>query len=323
MPVSPPAPTGASPSLRPQYSGLEFYRNMPAPLAIGVSGGRSSAYQLAHYIIANNGVRDDVFLTFENTGLEAKETYKFLENIEDYFGLIITRLEYAPERPEKYKVVTRETMDRNGGPFEKLLTEIIKKRRDGTTGVRPLPNPAQRTCTANLKIKTMHRYVRRELGWPTRYFAMIGYRADEKRRYDKKVAKDMKGPTEGGTGVFPMYHSKADSARVHAFWASMPFDLQLLSEFGNCDLCFMAATWKIKLRMALIAEQDGIAPEPGGPIPYRIARWIAWEERLSDRPGVFRKDRPSYRALWNEICVGNYSAVGNGRLGLECASCTD
>lgn len=305
------------------WLGLEHYRGLPAPLAFGVSGGRSSAMQMAHYVEANGGVPPGTIFNFENTGLEDAATYYFLDKLDQYYGLDLHWLEYDPDAPGKVKRVTYATAAREGEPFERYLSEVLPKRRDGTAGVRPLPNPVQRTCTSTLKVKTLHRYVRQHLGWPTAYYSAIGYRADEPERYERRLIQDAKGWPEGGKMVAPMYHSGATADDTLAFWAAMPFDLDLDGIFGNCDLCFMAAAWKITERMLRIAEQDQIKPVYGGPIPARIMRWIAWEERQSDRPGVFRKDRPGYRALWDAVCMGDLFSLGNGDLGLECGRCTD
>lgn len=289
---------------------------------IGVSGGRSSAYQMAHIVAACDGKfsPDWVFL-FENTGLERPETYDFLRKLNDYFGLNLIILEYRSHN--NYEIVTFETLSREGEPMQFLLSEEIM-RRDGSIGVRPLPNPAQRTCTANLKIKTAHRYLRKSLGWPTEYYAAVGYRADEKSRCDKKWLQDEKrGFGEGGIGVFPMFDAGVIRDDVDRFWYTGPFDLELDSDFGNCDLCFMTSTWKIKQRMVHIALETQTRMRPGAVPPTRVLRWILWEERVSDRPGPFRKDRPTIRELWNQACEGNFeSAVPEGRED-RCGSCTD
>lgn len=306
------------------YQDLEFYRRLPSRMVIGVSGGRSSGYQMAHIVAACDGkFSPDWVFMFENTGLERWETYEFLRRLDAYFGINLTITEYDPEAPGRYRVVTHDTLSRNGEPMQRMLSEIVN-RRDGTRGVRPLPNPVQRTCTANLKIKTAHRYVRRTLKWPMQYYAAIGYRADEKARCDKRwLSDEIRGFDEGGVGVFPMFDAGVVQDRVESFFRAGPFDLELDSDFGNCDLCFMASTWKIKQRMVLIALETQTRIRPGAEPPERVARWIAWEERQSDRPGNFRKDRPNLRALWEQVCEGNLdSAVPEGKAD-RCGSCTD
>lgn len=306
------------------FQDLEYYRHIPNRTVIGVSGGRSSAYQMAHIVAACDGkFKPDWVFMFENTGLERHETYDFIERLDKYFSLNLVITEYDPQAPGKYRQVTHSTLSREGEPMERLLTEQLK-RRDGSTGVRPLPNPAQRVCTAELKTKTSHRYVRKTLHWPTEYYAAIGYRADEKARCMRRWLRDeLHGFNEGGIGIFPMFDAGVRADRVDRFFRTGPFDLELDSDFGNCDLCFMASTWKIKQRMVLLALESQTKLKPGAVPPARVMRWILWEERVSDRPGPFRKDRPTVRQLWDQVCAGDYeSAVSEGKDD-RCGSCTD
>lgn len=312
------------------YSDLEIYRPCLTieRLVIGISGGRSSGYQAAHLVKAAMTYLGYIpagwIFVFENTSLERWETYDFLRAIDDYFlGGRLVMLEFDPQAQHKYRIVTHDTLKRNGEVMDAMLQTPLY-RRDGTLGVRPLPNPTQRTCTANMKIKTSHRYVRHTLGWPMQYYAAIGYRADEKDRCDRRwLADEARGFDEGGIGVFPMFDAGVDVFRVDRFWYEGPFDLKLDSVYGNCDLCFMVSTWKLKERMVLMALETQTKIEPGAVPPERVQRWIDWEERVSDRPGTFRKDRPPVRELWNQVCNGNFeSAVPEGKED-RCGSCTD
>lgn len=312
------------------YQNLEHYRQYLSieKLVVGVSGGRSSAYQMAHLVEAtrrfNGGIPAGWVFVFENTSLERPETYEFLWRLDQYFlkGALVL-LEWDAHRPHKFRQVTHVSLLRNGEIMEEFLSTPLR-RRDGTFGVRPLPNPTQRTCTANFKIKTSHRYVRHALKWPMQYYSAIGYRADEKARCDKAWLKDeARGFDEGGMGVFPMFDAGVVTSDVERFFFSGPFNLEMDSDFGNCDFCFMASTWKIKQRMILVCLETQTRFRPGAAPPERIARWIAWEERISDRPGTFRKDRPTMRQLWEQVCEGNYeSAVPEGKED-RCGSCTD
>lgn len=313
-----------------QYQNLEHYRQYLSieRLVIGVSGGRSSAYQMAHLVAAAMKFLGYIpagwIFVFENTSLERPETYDFLRLLDEYFlGGRLIILEWDATAPGKYRIVTHDTLLRNGELMDRLINTPLK-RRDGTVGVRPLPNPTQRTCTANLKIKTSHRYVRHALKWPMEYYAAIGYRADEKARCDKAWLKDeLRGFDEGGIGVFPMFDAGAVESDILQFWFTGPFDLKLDGIFGNCDLCFMAGLWKIKERMVMIALETQTKLQPGAVPPERIARWIAWEERLSDRPGKFRKDRPSYREIWDQVCAGDFQGGDLNDEAQRCGSCTD
>lgn len=310
-----------------QWRDLERYADAPDRLSIGVSGGRSSAYQALHIVRANGGViKPGWAFNFENTGLELDETYLFLAQVNAMLGGVLAFLEFDSAAPTLHRRVAFAELNRNGGPMTDLLSQVVAKRRDGSAGVRPLPNAVQRTCTANLKVKTAHRYLRRSLNWPSVYHAAIGYRADEAGRHDRRVAQEAKKRgrgIEGGYGFFPMFHAGVTSDGVQSFWQSAPFDLGIDSAHGNCDLCFMVSTWKIKERMLFFAMAEGVRPAVGGPIPLRVARWIAWEERASDRPGTFRKNRPPVRQLWHSVCVGFMDSEVPEGVDDRCVACSD
>ena len=159
-----------------------------------------------------------------------------------------------------------------------------------------------------------------------RYYSAIGYRADEEERYERRIKADAKrGFDEGGKGVFPMYHAGATQETVQAFWKdpSAPFDLDLDSNMGNCDFCFMKSSWKIKEAMLFEAMRYQVQIEPGAKPPPTVQWWIAKEERPSDRPGPFRIDRPPFRVLWEQVCQGDLSsAVPEGKED-KCETCTD
>lgn len=290
------------------FHNLDCFRDLPTPLSIPVSAGRSSGMLACHIAEANGGIPNGAVLNFENTSLEGEESLIFLDRLERHLGSPIVRLEFDPDKPNKYEIVGHNSMKRDGEVFERLLTQRLK-RRDGTIGVRPLPNPAQRVCTAQLKTQTAHRYFRRELGWPTRYYTTLGYRFDERSRVLKRRKLNAKKKIpEGGIGLFPLFDARITSDDVHWFWRRMPFDLGIDSNMGNCDLCFMKSEWKLK-EMILLH-------------PNRAERWARMEERaaLTDRPGVFRKDRPPYRELINQVRAGN---MEGSKKGDRCRSCGD
>lgn len=318
--------------IRPPFADLEAYRlenwapNDDRPIGLSISGGLSSAYQAWHIVEANGGLPSRLKPHFCNTGREHEETLIFVDRLDRELGLNLAYIEFDMGQNTKVKTVDFASANRDGEPFLQLLyNEIL--RRDGTIGVRPLPNPVQRICTDQMKAKTWHRYARRHLGWSTQYYTVLGYRADEPLRYAKRIKRDSGGWKETGKGLFPMFHAGVDSDQKESFWRRAPFTLGIDSNMGNCDLCFMKSTWKIKEQMLLIIIEDGLKLSDlrAGrvAIPPRVMFWIAAEERLSDRPGVFRKDRPPYRQLWNEVLAGNMqSSVAEGKED-RCQSCSD
>jgi len=244
------------------------------PTCISFSGGRTSAYMLYRILQAHQmSLPPEAIVCFANTGKECEETLEFVHACETNWGVKINWLEYkAHEVPkERFKVVTYETASRNGEPFENCIRYYKK-----------LPNPAQRWCTGQLKIRTIHRYLR-SLGWKhdeTNNDDFIGIRADEPRRA-AKFARERIPLVVAGIG-------KSD---VGNFWKNQSFDLGLpnfngVTYHGNCDLCFLKGESQTR---SLIAEK-----------PERAIWWAKMEAlALASKPSGarFRKDRDSYQAM--------------------------
>jgi 3'-phosphoadenosine 5'-phosphosulfate sulfotransferase (PAPS reductase)/FAD synthetase len=216
---------------------------------------------------------------FANTGREEEQTLEFVRDCGDQWGIPITWLEYR-DAEQKYAIVSYETASRNGEPFEAL----IKKRRF-------LPNPVSRFCTAELKIRTMHRYLR-SLGWAQSdgWDQFIGIRADEPRRI-AKLRTRQHTETKYETTRLPLADAGVTIVDVQNFWDTQPFQLQLATHngrtlAGNCDLCFLKATQQT---IGLIAER-----------PQRAIWWMRMEAlSMANTPNgtLFRKDRPKYADL--------------------------
>lgn len=200
---------------------------------VNVSGGRTSR-MMAIKIWENNRDRTDIYYLFQNTGRERPQTYDFIRELQDY-GIPIIILEYRPTKPW-FEVVGHNALSRNSEPF----TALIEKRKY-------LPNIAQRFCTEELKVKTARRYMR-SLGY-MKYHVAIGFRIDEPKRIEKMAArrslalKKERGLIE--IPVFPLVDAEIFALDVKAFWAKMPFDLNLpilpngKTVGGNCVGCFM------------------------------------------------------------------------------------
>ena len=291
------------------FKNLDCYRNLPSPLVVTFSGGRSSGYQLAHILEANSGLPDGAVVLFENTGFELPATYQFIDDFSRAFNVAITWLQWDIGEPTKVRVVNHDSASRDGAPLLDLFSTPLL-RVDKSVGLRPLPNPVQRTCSANLKTKTAHRYARQHLGWPNRYWAALGYRADEDGRVKRRLKQEeryVNGCPEGGWGAFPMHRAGVTSEDVLAFWDAMPFDLGIESWEGNCDFCFMKSEWKLK---------DMMARYPG-----RLQPWLDLEAAPRDRSNRFRKDRRPLSELWADVQRGDMSATAQDPA-IECSSCT-
>jgi len=244
---------------------------------ISFSGGRTSAYMLWRVLQSNGGLPDEAKVCFANTGKEEEATLRFVDRCSKEWGVPITWVEYADaaETKDRFRVVTFETASRDGEPFE----AIIRKRNY-------LPNPVSRFCTVEMKVRAIHRYLKR-IGW-TEWDSMLGIRADEQRRLAKIGNQDYGKHEEK---VAPLGRVGVTKEMVGKFWESMPFDLELpningVTMHGNCDLCYLKGGAQI---LSLIKEK-----------PERAVWWAKMEAlALASAPdgALFRKDRPSYAQM--------------------------
>jgi hypothetical protein len=243
------------------------------PTCISFSGGRTSAYMLYRVLEAHDmSLPSDAKVIFANTGKEDEATLRFVQACSDNWGVEIHWLEYRDADPA-FERVTFETASRNGEPFE----AIIRKRQY-------LPNPVTRFCTSELKIRTIHKYLK-SLGWHdhTETMDWIGMRADEQRRAAKIVDKSR----------IPLVTAGVTKETVGEFWRNQSFDLELpningVTYHGNCDLCFLKGGSQV---LSLIAEK-----------PERGIWWAKMENlasQIASKPSgaVFRSDRPSYASM--------------------------
>ena len=250
------------------------------PTVISFSGGRTSAYMLWRVLQSNNGLPKEAIVCFANTGKEEEATLQFVNRCSKEWDVPITWLEYAdaPEVKDRFRQVTFETASRDGEPFEAL---ILKRKY--------LPNPVSRFCTVELKVRTIHRYLKAN-GW-TEWDSMIGIRADEQRRLAKIGNQDYGKHEEK---VAPLGRVGITKELVGEFWRSQPFDLELpnmngVTKHGNCDLCYLKPAGQV---LSLIQEK-----------PSRAIWWAKMEQtiqstgQLTGDGARFRSDRPSYSQM--------------------------
>lgn len=203
---------------------------------LSFSGGRTSAYMLWKY-------KDEIDLViFCNTGKEAEGTLEFVKNCGEYFDKEIIWLEFNPNSENKYDIVSFETASRNGEPFERL----IRKNKF-------LPNRRMRTCTVEMKATTIKRYLKKGLKLNVHNVNMyLGIRKDEPNRYYK-----LKNTNRNGwENVMPLFKDDITKNDVLEFWKNQPFDLNIHSHEGNCDLCFLKGLSK---KIELLKDKPEIA----------------------------------------------------------------
>jgi hypothetical protein len=241
------------------------------PTCLSVSGGRTSMYMLRRTLDANDGkLPSGSMACFANTGKEAPETLRFVQDCSERWGVPIHWVEFVSRSgPVKYRVVDFATASRESEPFDALIAE--KKF---------LPNVAMRFCTEELKVKPIIAYTGLDSD-----STMVGVRADEPHRIAKMRARGLSIPlVDAGIG-------KAD---VRAFWKAQPFDLGLVevngvTPDGNCDNCFL--------------KPLGVIVKNAQRNPQGIKWWARKEREVG---GTFAKDRPSYSAI-EAFAVGQRS----------------
>lgn len=242
---------------------------------ISISGGRSSAMMLK--IMQDNGqIEDNDLVVFANTGRESEATLKFVQECGIRWGIDVVWLEYRNAAP-KYAVVNFETASRKNNPVP--FDELLSSRKY-------LPNPTQRICTAELKIKTIRRYVRHKLKHKGLIDTYIGLRYDERNRVVRKKAQNASGK-EAEYYHMPLYDMRITVTERNAFWAAQLFDLEISSHSDNCDFCFIKGKWHLI---------NKIRENPGA-----VDWWIEKEKQSATsakrkRNAQFRKEY-SYREL--------------------------
>tara|TARA_R110002110_G_scaffold415525_1_gene650393 strand:+ start:1025 stop:1891 length:867 start_codon:yes stop_codon:yes gene_type:complete len=250
------------------------------PAVVAFSGGRTSGYMLRHILDAFGGKQpDDLQVCFQNTGLEHKATYKFVEDCAKHWGVRINWLEYALDADNKptFSVVDPSTAARNGEPF----TDLIKKRNY-------LPNPVARICTASLKVQTQERYLKSLSAFSNGYTNAVGLRYDEPRR-----AQRVKSDDGIKAIVCPLYEARVTEVDVLEWWSEQPFDLNLPlkgNSAGNCVGCFLKGGAQTQALMREMPEYFD---------------WWAKAEKLPLKSAPlgarFRKDRPSYASMLEKV----------------------
>ena len=248
------------------------------PAVVSFSGGRTSGLMLYRILDAWGGqLPRDVTVAFANTGREMPATLDFVRECSERWSVPIVWLERAAgphERTtphtDRFRVVSFETAARNGEPLAQLFVER-----------RGLPNPRQRGCTQETKIRVMRDFMRAQ--GHDYWTNIIGLRADERHRVASAKAN---AESERWETECPLCTAGIVKSDVLAFWQTQPFDLGLRGEWeGNCDGCYLKR----------LASKVRIAED----YPDRWAWWIAQESAAAERLGPsstgarFRLDHPN------------------------------
>lgn len=192
------------------------------PATVSFSGGLTSAYMLRRVLDAYDGaLPGDVHVLFADTGKEREETYAFVREVGERWGVEIVRV----ARP---------------GLFDQLIVDRSY-----------LPNPVTRFCTQELKIRPMKNWMRAR-GYE-HWTNAVGIRADEPRRVAKIRGADRR---ERFDVALPLATAGVTLADVRVFWDAQSFTLNLRPWEGNCDLCFLKGAAK---RRRIMEERPDLA----------------------------------------------------------------
>lgn len=209
---------------------------------VSFSGGRTSGMMLIKLIELWGPIPEYGVVSFQNTGKEAEGTLEFVRRVGEYTGVNIVWLEYYQEEKFKplWKVIDFETASRRGEPF------LLGMRFENGT----LPAHDKRWCTRKLKIRLLNRYLKKVPGWKS-WVSFQGIRADETHRLAARAESTAESRR------LPLAELGITKADVFAFWAQMPFDLELpiingKNYLGNCSGCFL----KSEMDLALLAKND-------------------------------------------------------------------
>lgn len=206
---------------------------------ISFSGGRTSAY-MTKWMLDNLQDKFEMIVVYANTGKEREETLKFINDCSNFFGYNVIWVEAITHKQNGVGVTARvvdyETASRNGEPFEAMIAK------------HGIPNAATPHCTRELKAQAIRAYAR-QIGWK-KYFTAIGIRADEPKRLDWQKAQRERL-------LYPLANMRpTNKSDVNLFWSKQPFDLELKSYEGNCDLCWKKGFRKLQ---AIVKDNPQLA----------------------------------------------------------------
>jgi len=196
-------------------------------LVVSVSGGRTSGY-MAKMLKDNAGSEYDMKFIFANTGLEHKDTLRFVNDIDINFGLNLIWVEAAVNHGERkstgHKFINYSSASQSGQPMEEVISKY------------GIPNVSYPHCTRELKLNPMNSALR-SIGWGDAYTA-VGIRADESRRVSS--AADTNKIIYPLIDMFP-----SDKQDVLTFWEDYSWDLAIPEWQGNCQGCFKKSFKKL------------------------------------------------------------------------------
>lgn len=207
-----------------------------------MSGGKTSAY-MTKKLLDTKTDEYNIVVCFANTGQENNQTLEFINKCDQQFNFNTIWLETVVNGEGvgcSHKIVTYETANRNGKPFE----DVVKKYG--------IPNNGYPHCTKMLKEEPIHSYIK-SIGWKRgEYFTAIGIRTDEPHRVRRNKTIQNK--------IYPLVDwFPTDKLDILDFWEEQSFQLQLEDYQGNCKWCYKKSNKKL---FQIIKDDESIFDFP-------------------------------------------------------------
>lgn len=253
------------------------------PSIVSFSGGQTSGYMLRKLMEKHADFGTRFRVVFCNTGKEHDATLDFVHDVETKWGVPVTWLEYTripaidvdpllvPAGRKRSNLLRAASEGISVNWYRKVRWETAARRTDGLTPfdefleiTSALPNVRVRSCSSELKIRVIRRWLYAEgVDW---FNDFVGIRWDERDR----MTDIMRGADEYRCfPKFPLCEDGTTRADVDAFWLAHPFRLNIPNYMGNCDLCFLKARWKREA----ITRRD----------PQAAKWWADWEKKFEAR----------------------------------------
>lgn len=205
------------------------------------SGGESSAYQIK-LIKEKYGETHKLIYIFCNTGEEDEETLIFTKKIAEHFEIALVWLEYRGKKPKLDKYGTEHIGFQNDFEVVSFDTayRITDWEEENEYPNHPfhqyvkdygLPQYPNRTCTREMKERTISRYLSSIGVMPRMCVRCVGIRFDE-------ISKRTPSPDQ----YYQLILSGVTKLKLNSFFQDkMLFRLNLPSYLGNCGACISKA----------------------------------------------------------------------------------
>lgn len=204
-------------------------------IVIAFSMGESSAYMLK-LIKEKYQSTHKIIVCCCNTGEEDEKSFVFGKKIEEYFGIEIILLEYRRQTTR----LTKKGKVKTVGNFERVTWDsAYKKTEEEKSNGYPnhpfrfwiedygFPQYPNRTCTREMKERTINRYLSSIGIMPRHRVNCPGIRFDE-------IGKRVPDPEK----YYELILSKVTKPMINNFFENeMPFRLEIPSWLGNCGAC--------------------------------------------------------------------------------------